>query len=915
MAVLAEVRELFSQLLAELLAYHRVNGNDRVRLVFEHPELANRAFSTPVMPHLKMMQCRIFWTTMRKVTQSTKSFAMMQKKTLATTRTMIVKIPDPRFPDQMENSNGLEKEGHIVEKIQDGSSITMLKIPGLKCKFIDTLSFMPRSLSELPKDLGIDHLVLKGFFPYAFNTPANQNYHGPLPGKEYFDCSRMSGKKFEEIEKWYDEAVNTFGNNYNLLEECKKYCVNDVLVLRECCRITRKNFMDMFPGIDPFDSVTNPSAVLLAFQVHYLKPNTIGIIPPGGYGGRQNQSFKGFQWLSHIERQLQEKQPEDFLQTARSAAGEKLLDDKICVDGFWEPTGTCYQFYGCFWHGCKKCFPDQRRMNTVRMRTFGELREETLRIKRKIESYGRFFVGIWECEYDELVKSGKIIPQKEFRPPLNVRDHLFGGRTEIFAMYKEIPPPLKGKAFDFISLYPSIMVYGKYPVGHPTILYNNFGDPFDLSEYYGVIYCRVLPPKNLFVPTLPMRLKDGRTVYTLCRSCSEEVNIAKQCEHTDEERELEGAWITPLMEQAVSDGYKISNIFEIHHFEETSQFNPETKDGGIFAQFILDLIRDKIVNSGFPAHIVTEEEKWDYCRNYAEKLGIVFEPDEVQLNPGAKYCTKIWVNAVWGRFVMKALYQQHKYCNTYKQMKDIVFNTSFETKDVRIVNNGKALDVTYMEKKNWAAPNKRCNPYIGVFTTGLAQLKLLQQLRLVEDRLLYCDTDSVMFVSELEKPDPPLGDLLGEFSDDLGGNYFVEWLALAKKTYCQMMSTGEERIKCKGIPKTEALKDRFHGSVLRDMLFSTGPSTVQACDDITFKRNTTDFIIQTVPLQRRVGCTFTSRVIGENFVTYPHGYENIPFPKIGSKEMDLVFNLLEKYTPAMLYENIDDDVALESLVD
>ncbi|XP_055336574.1 uncharacterized protein LOC129587023 [Paramacrobiotus metropolitanus] len=47
--------------------------------------------------------------------------------------------------------SGLEKEGHIVEKIQDGSSITMLKIPGLKCKFIDTLSFMPRSLSELPK--------------------------------------------------------------------------------------------------------------------------------------------------------------------------------------------------------------------------------------------------------------------------------------------------------------------------------------------------------------------------------------------------------------------------------------------------------------------------------------------------------------------------------------------------------------------------------------------------------------------------------------------------------------------------------------------------------------------------------------------------------------------------------------------
>jgi G:T-mismatch repair DNA endonuclease (very short patch repair protein) len=32
---------------------------------------------------------------------------------------------------------------------------------------------------------------------------------------------------------------------------------------------------------------------------------------------------------------------------------------KICgakVDGFDEKTNTAYQYHGCFWHGCKKCY-------------------------------------------------------------------------------------------------------------------------------------------------------------------------------------------------------------------------------------------------------------------------------------------------------------------------------------------------------------------------------------------------------------------------------------------------------------------------------------------------------------------------------------------------------------------------------
>lgn len=142
---------------------------------------------------------------------------------------------------------------------------------------------------------------MKGFFPYTFNVPENENYVGPVPDKTFFGINRMTAKKRLEFDNWYSAAVQEFGDNYCLMDECEKYCKNDVLVLRECCKISQKNFMEMFPEIDPFDQPTNPSAVMLGFQVHYLQPTTIGIIPNAGYGNKHNQSTSALEWLACIE--------------------------------------------------------------------------------------------------------------------------------------------------------------------------------------------------------------------------------------------------------------------------------------------------------------------------------------------------------------------------------------------------------------------------------------------------------------------------------------------------------------------------------------------------------------------------------------------------------------------------------------
>ena len=70
--------------------------------------------------------------------------------------------------------------------------------------------------------------------------------------------------------------------------------------------------------------------------------------------------------------------------------------------------------------------------------------------------------------------------------------------------------------FDFMSLYPWVNKNGKYPLGHPEII--SQPGHTDLSRYFGLVKCTVLPPHGLFHPVLPYR-HAGKLTFPLCSSC------------------------------------------------------------------------------------------------------------------------------------------------------------------------------------------------------------------------------------------------------------------------------------------------------------------------------------------------------------------------------------------------------------
>ena len=83
------------------------------------------------------------------------------------------------------------------------------------------------------------------------------------------------------------------------------------------------------------------------------------------------------------------------------------------------------------------------------------------------------------------------------------------------------------------------------------------------------------------------------------------------------------------------------------------------------------------------------------------------------------------------------------------------YSDEFEVCDARMVNEN-LVEVQYRNIEEFAEQNNKVNVVIAAFTTAYARLKLYDLLDLLQERVLYYDTDSVIYVHKHDESDPPL---------------------------------------------------------------------------------------------------------------------------------------------------------------
>ena len=192
--------------------------------------------------------------------------------------------------------------------------------------------------------------------------------------------------------QWYEENKD---NPFVLKDEILKYCRSYVDILRKGCLTFRKMFMDVtckgeLQGIGPFGScITIASACNLVFRRNFLDNESIEIIPANGYTPEHRQSIKALKWLKYVSERYQIN-----ISHSRNGGEKQIVPYK--VDG--------YEFHGCFWDGCQKCF-SRSTTNPVTTSTMEDLHQETLDKKQYLENLGYRYLSLWECDYEREIQS------------------------------------------------------------------------------------------------------------------------------------------------------------------------------------------------------------------------------------------------------------------------------------------------------------------------------------------------------------------------------------------------------------------------------------------------------------------------------------------------------------------------------
>ena len=211
-----------------------------------------------------------------------------------------------------------------------------------------------------------------------------------------------------------------------------------------------------------------------------------------------------------------------------------------------------------------------------------------------------------------------------------------------------------------------------------------------------------------------------------------------------------------------------------------------------------------------------------------------------------------------------------------KELYAYLDSDQYIVKDVQLVNN-ETVEIQYMEKEGFVEENNKVNIVIAAFTTAYARLKLYDLLDLLQERVLYYDTDSVVYVHEPGKPDPPLGDYLGDLTDELNGGYITTFMSGGPKNYGYVTNTGKAILKIRGISLTYDATKILNIGTMRDLVDSYvldgdrhEKLTITIPHKITRDKKEKNIVTKRTKKDYRV--VYNKRVVNENYETVPYGY-------------------------------------------
>ena len=178
-------------------------------------------------------------------------------------------------------------------------------------------------------------------------------------------------------------------------------------------------------------------------------------------------------------------------------------------------------------------------------------------------------------------------------------------------------------------------------------------------------------------------------------------------------------------------------------------------------------------------------------------------------NPGLRSLSKLALNSFYGKFGQRTNMKKTVFIKDIKTLMNTLTDPSKLLLDFHIMNDD-IIQVEYKHSEDFQPQSFNTNVVIAALCTSWARLKLWSVMQKLGDRVLYHDTDSIIFSVKEGEYSPPLGSYLGQLTDELTckelgcsregcvGHWIEEFVSCGPKNYSFNVNTAEVVCKVRG---------------------------------------------------------------------------------------------------------------------
>ena len=171
--------------------------------------------------------------------------------------------------------------------------------------------------------------------------------------------------------------------------------------------------------------------------------------------------------------------------------------------------------------------------------------------------------------------------------------------------------------------------------------------------------------------------------------------------------------------------------------------------------------------------------------------------------------------------------------------------------------------------------SNQTNVVIAAFVTAQARLKLYSELRKIGKDLVYCDTDSVVYIKGNYKP--VIGDYLGMFTNEIDpkeGNEIIEFVSAGPKNYSFKLDTGITHTKVKGFDLNFSASLKIDFERIKEIVKNPEEKKTIALNQSNIKRNKNNWTVHTNNIEKIYRLVY-DKIILPDLTTVPFGYCSI----------------------------------------